>query len=467
MLRLGLAFAFVFAFIANANAQALGLLEPADPTGADLAQPADPADGSDRIPGLDETSVGIIPAGISAPFALIEGDGIKIAEGTALYPTFGLDTGVVSNVFYEDTSTTPAGVMRLMAGIGTGSLSNARLAPRSGGTRNVGSVQHRAELRLAYDLWLSGNDYVNAQNGLGIEAIARGVFGPQRTWSFLYLENFQRVIRAANFESSVQVNRDVNRLSLGVQFAPQGRSVRGLLSYTNTLDVFEDSDQRFANRLQNSFSLTGAWRFRPYTVLFANVSQGIFIGIGDATTVANAKTDSYPLTATTGIQTLLTLRTTLTGRVGYTNGFYATGPSFSNITGGLEFGYRYSPLGRVTAQYEYRHEDSINANFYRDHLLKLTLDQQFVPFTVSVVPELMFRRYEGIMTLVPSYPDTRDDVIVAVTAALRYYFRNSLAAVLQYRFSTDQTDYMYTIDGDTDDPSFTRHELVLGVRAAL
>src|SRR5690606_24796108 len=147
--------------------------QPADP----LAPPPD--EDPDAIPGLDETSVGIISAGIRAPIAVVEGDGVKVGEGTSLYPMVGLDTGFVNNVFYEEDSTASAGVMRLMVGLGTGSLSGARLAPRAGGTRNLGSVQHRAEVRLTYDFWLSGNDYVSDQNGLGVTAIARGVFAPR------------------------------------------------------------------------------------------------------------------------------------------------------------------------------------------------------------------------------------------------------------------------------------------------
>lgn len=459
MLRL-LVSAYIAGFATVAMAQPA---DPAAPVNPAVPPPEDP----DRVPGLDETSVGILPSGIGAPISIVEGDGIKIGEGTALYPTIGLDTGVVNNVFYEEASPASAGILRLIAGVGTGSLSSARLAPRSGGTRNLGSVQHRAELRLSYDLWLSGNDYVNQQNGLGIAATARGVFGPHRTWSFLYLDSFERVVRAANFESTSQVTRDVNRLVLGVQYAPPGRSVRAMLSYNNTLDLFEDGEHRFANRWHNTIGLTGAWRFRPLTVLFATVSQGLFFGVGSASALANSKSDSYPLTVSTGIQTLLTLKTTFTGRVGYNNGFYSSGPSYNAVMGGVDVGYRYSPLGRSSLTYEYRFADSINANFYRDHLLRMTVDQQFVPFAVSIVPELMFRRYEGIATLIPMAPDTRNDLIFSVTAAARYYLRNELAMVLQYRFATVQTDYMYTIMGDTDDPSFARHELIVGVRAAL
>lgn len=463
MIRLGLVSSFLLLLVDVANAQPVEPAGPADPVPLDPSNPLDP----DQVPGLDETSGGYAVTGMYAPVGAVEGKGIKVGEGTSLYPTVGLDTGFVSNVFYEDTSGVPAGMLRLMAGIGTGSLSAARLAPRSGGTRNVGDVQHRAELRLSYDFWLSGNDYVNEQNGLGIAATARGVFGPQRTWSFLYLDNFDRIVRSANFESTSQVTRDINRLVLGVQFAPPGRSVRAMLSYSNTIDIFESDAHAFADRMQNAFSLTGAWRFRPYTVLFATVSQGIYLGIGNNTMRANEKVDSYPLAVSTGIQTLLSLKTSLVGRIGYTNGFYSSGPSYSAVLGGVELGWRYSPLGRVTAMYEYRHDDSINANYYRDHRLSLDIQQSFVPFLFNVTPQLMFRHYDGITTLIPTYPDDRDDVIVNVPVAMRYYFRDSLAAVLQYRYSAVLTDYMYSSDGDIDDPSFSRHELILGVRAGL
>lgn len=424
------------------------------------------AEDPDRVPGLDETSSGLIPAGPVAPIGVVEGPGIKVGEGTAVYPTVGVDTGFVSNVFYEDTNTNVAGLFRLIAQIGTGSLNAKRLQPPAGGRTNLGDFQHREELRLSYDFYLSGNDYVNEQNGLGIAATLRGTVHPQRTWSFLYLDTFERVIRSANFETTSRINRDINRLSLGLQYAPPGRSIRGMLRYTNTLDLFE-GDNQFADRMQNAFGLTIAWRVRPVTVLFADFNQGFYFGLGDATANALPKQDSYPLTAVVGAQTLLSLKTSLVARVGYTNGFYA-GPSYSAVTGGVDFGWRYSPMGRVTATYEYIYEDSINANFFRDHRARLSLTQQFVPFVLSVEPEIRFRQYRGVMSLIPTAPtDTRDDFIMAATASARYNFRDRYAAVAQYRFSTVQTDFRYMIDGDIDDPTFLRHEIIFGFRAGL
>src|SRR5262245_23207282 len=64
-----------------------------------------------------------------APIPMVEGTGIKVGEGTTIHPVFGAETGVLSNVFYEETDTNAAGVLRLMAQIGAGSLSGLRLVP--------------------------------------------------------------------------------------------------------------------------------------------------------------------------------------------------------------------------------------------------------------------------------------------------------------------------------------------------
>lgn len=423
----------------------------------------DPTD-PDRIPGIDEQSVGIVPPGPTAPIAVVEGPGIRLSENSALYPSVGADTGFVSNVFFEESNAEMAGVFRLIGQIGTGSH-NAR---RRGYAGVMPAFIHREELRLTYDFYLSGDEYVSGQNGLGVAGTFRGTVHPGRRWSFLYLDAFERVIRAPNFESGERIDRNINRLYLGLQFAPPGRSVKGVLRYTNTIDIFEKDAHQFANRMQNAFGLMVSWRFRPKTVLFGDVSQGFNVPLGNGTVYAEPKTSSFPLALTTGVQTLLTLKTSLIARVGYTNGFYSTGASFGGVVGGVEAGWRYSPLGRVTAMYEYAFEDSINANYFRDHRVRLGVTQLFAPFALSVEPELRFRQYRGVQALIPMAPaDTRDDFIAAVSATARYNFRDRWAAVAQYRFSTLQTNFRYTFDGDTDDPTFLRHELVFGIRAGL
>lgn len=413
------------------------------------------------------------PSDAVAPISVVEGPGVKIGEGTVLHPIFGIETGFVSNVFHEEENTNSAGVLRVLGQIGTGSLPLSRLTSpamvqsdetgsgdEQSSVNNAGDFQYRADLRLSYDLMLSGNNTVTETGGLGIGGTFRGLVNPLRTWSFGFAEEFHRMIRAANFETGADTNRIINDVKLRLFFQPQGRTISGYLRYDNTIDYFESDRQEFANRIHHTFGTRLMWRIFPMTRLFLDGSFGVFDGLGDS-----EKVKSYPLTVTTGVQTLLSLNTTVSAHAGYTNGFYSDGPNFSSPTVGAEVGYRYSPLGRVILGYSYVHTDSVNANFFRDHVARLWIQQMFVPFSITLQPEVHFRRYEGI-TLVAG-PPTRDDVIFSLQAGLHYNFRNWIAATLGYDGTIVETDYRYMTDGFVDDPSYIRHELMVGLRVAL
>jgi hypothetical protein len=406
------------------------------------------------------------PEASTAPIDMVEGRGVKIGEGTTMHPVIGMQTGVLSNVFYESTDTSAAGVLRLLGQVGIGSLSGLRLvpaevAPSDSHDAPRGSFEYRAEARLAYDLMLSGNDAVQGSGGLGIGATFRGMTNPLGTVSFGFSDNFTRFIRSANFETDANTNRDINLLSLNVLYHPQGRSLAINGYYNNTIDVFERSTQDFANRWLHRFGLRPMWRWLPQTVVFADASWGVTTGFG----TSSMKVTSYPLEVVAGIATLISAKTTVNIQAGYVNGFYSAGPSYSAPTVGINLGYRYSPLGRITAAYDYSHEDSVNSNFYRDHVVRLNLEQMFVPFVFMVQPEIHFRQYEGVSIV--SGPPTRNDFIFSVISGLHYNFRNAFAATLDYHFSMISTDYRYMVDGISDDPSFARHELLAGVRWAL
>ena len=410
-------------------------------------------------------SPGINPEDAVQPLSIVEGAGIKVGEGTVLHPTIGVEAGVVSTVFFDDQNATTAGLMRILGEIGTGSLSQQRLARIEKDDSNLplqdsGAFQYRADLRLSYDYYPSTNENVSNQGGLGAGLIFRGIVHPNRPIQFAVVENFGREIRPTNFESPVSTNRDINDLKLQLQWAPTGRNLSGVLHYENRIDVFERSRQQFANRFQNTFGVRVNYQWLPQTRLYGDVSEGIYTGLGADST----KVTSYPLTAVAGIQTLITPRITAVSRVGYTNGFYSSGPSFSALVFGAQLGYRYTELGRVTAIYNYVHNDSINANFYRDHQFGVNLEHGFAPFLVLAGAEVMLRHYEGVIV---GGPTTRDDVLGSVRAEVRYMFRNWLAASVNYQFSVDSTNYMYDAGGGImDDPSFQRHELLGGLRAA-
>jgi len=407
-----------------------------------------------------------------SPIAIVQGTGVKVGESATVYPQVGLETGFVSNVFYDDKAPVGAGLLRVLGEVGIGSLSQRRLddntPPESSPAAPLpdrGGLVARADLYAAYDQYISGNDRVTSQGGLSGGAALRGVFNPNHPVFVSFLEHYERVIRATNFESSHDTNRDINWFTLRLNYQPSGRRLGGYVYYEHMLDLFEEDAQQFADRFDNRFGLRVNWQWLPITRLYVDVSEGVFTGVGSSST----KGTSYPLTAVAGIQTLLSLNTTFAAHVGYTQGFYSAGPSYASIVGGAQLGYRYSPLGRLILMYSYSHEDSINANFYRDHLIAASLEQQLEPVLFFVRPELRFREYQGIMNVIPGImtpSDTRDDVIFALIAGVHYNFRDWLAITGEYQLAVDQTDFRYNIGGMTDDPSYVRHEALVGIRAA-
>lgn len=428
----------------------------------------------------DEGDTSADPSSVSGPAAqavnpvsVVSGTGVKVGEGSTLYPVLGVETGFVSNVYYEDSNPTSAGLLRILGQVGFGSLPEQRLdqatVPESTPLSPLpdhGDMSFRTDIYAAWDQFLSTNDNLQAQGGLSGGVVARGVINPNRPFSISFLDHLQRVTRPTNFESNQDTDREVNNLTIRLTYQPVGRTVGGYLYYKHNLDFFEDEDQRFADRLNHTFGLRVNWQWLPLTRLYAEASWGVFGGLGSEST----KQSSYPLTTVIGATTVLSINTTLNARVGYANGFYSTGASYSTVTGGLQLGYRYSPLGRLLATYSYDQQDSINANFFTNHQLQLVVEHQFVPFVVFVKPEVHLRTYEGVSTVVPGImpsSDSRSDLIFRLVAGLRYNFRDSIAATLEYSLTSDQTDFTYMFDGVTDDPSYTRHELLLGLKAAL
>lgn len=407
------------------------------------------------------------PENAVAADSSVEGHGIRVGEGTVLHPVLGMETGYVSNVFYTDSNPQGAGILRLLAQISAGSVSGARLAPNAvGGDNNAGddvAFTYRASLRASYDFMLSGNNDVTGTGGLGLGATLRGIANPAGRWSFGFSEDFTRLIRAANYETNANTDRDINTLGLNLLYHPNDSAFGGYLYYQNTIDLFETSAQSFADRLQHRFGVHPTWKWLPQTTIFADVSLGIFTGIANS-----RKVTSLPLTTVAGINTLLSLKTTFNLQAGYTNGFYSSGPSYSAPTIDASLGYRYSPLGRVTLTYDWMYQDSVNANYYRDHTVRLWLQQLVVPFIFEIQPELHFREYQGVNTLITGAPPTRDDVIFSLITGVHYNLRDWAAATLNYRFTDVSTDYRYTSGGVTStNPSYARHEVLLGVRVAL
>jgi hypothetical protein len=397
---------------------------------------------------------------------VVEGAGIKIGEGTVLHPIIGIETGVVQNVFYEESDAEISGLMRVIGELAVGSLPPERMGPvaeQDEETRNFGDLAIRADLHVQYEEYLSGNELVREQRNLSFAGAIQGIVFPKNTWRFGFFDEIRRETRPVNFESPEQVNRDINKLALRLQFRPRGRSLSGQLSYTNLIDYFEDEDQQFANRIHHTAALQVAWQWLPLTRFTFDASFGYFAGLGSEST----RPTSTPLRLLGRVQTALTVKTMLNGYVGFGTGFYEGPKDFTNVIGGLQMSYRFSPTALIAAGYEYDFADSINASFYRDHAIQARMEQQIDRFAFNIGGELRFRRYNAVIVEVDPMQGDRDDVIVAVIAGATYNFRNWIAATLDYRLAIVQTDFRYMIEtGVVDDPSYTQQIIMAGLRAA-
>jgi opacity protein-like surface antigen len=412
----------------------------------------------------------------------VEGPGWKIGEDTTIHPVVGIETGAISNVFYtNDSNCRPgsdcvhaAGFLRGLFQIGAGSLNDVRLTsstqgpedpvteqPRSA-VADAGSFQYRADVRAAYDQILSTDGTVSDTGGFSFGSTLRGVVHPNGPFSLWLFDDFDRLIRAANFETDANTNRDINSLEVRLAYHPRARFA-GYLSYSNTFDVFERSNQQFADRTLNSVDLHPIWQWLPQTRIYADVSQGFNLPIGSSST----KVSSYPTAAGVGIATLLTPLITLNGSVGYTWLNYSSGASTSGVHGGVSLGYRYSEFGRIVLQYNRVYEDSINANFYQEHVIRAWGYHINAPLVFSLQPELHLRDYVGTIVQGSAGQLTRSDAIFQLIAGVSYNLRNSLAIGLDYRFAVDSTDFRYMTNGILMDPSYSRHSFLLGIRAAL
>jgi hypothetical protein len=438
-----------------------------------------------RVAGAQATNV--VPGGISdvtaasfdaaaavQPISGVEGAGVKVGEGTVLHPTFGAETGYVSNVFYSPTNPQGAGVLRAMAQIAMASLSTDRLNPSevtddatNPDAASIGMFQYRLNAAIAYDQMLSSNSAIENTGGFSANALFHGLVNPQGTFSLGFLENFTRTIRASNFETNQNLNRDVNVADLFLNIHPYGSALSGYAYAINTIDIFESTGtQQYPNRTINLFGAHPQYRLFPRTSIYIDASLGYSTGIGSSVADTSHPT-ATPFAIRAGIASLLTLKISANASIGYTNGFYSSGPSYSAPNADVYVEYRYDVYGKIGAWYDLSYSDSINANFYEDNSFRFYWEHLFSPVAFLIEPELHFRHYDGTTITGIGGATTRDDTVFAILAGVHYNFRNWIAATVDFRFETLSTGFRYMSGPDVIDPEFTRFELLGGLRLAL
>ena len=399
---------------------------------------------------------------------VIEGPGVSVGEGTVLHPNVGAEAGVINNVFYENTSPITSGILRVSAKFDVASAKapdEEEIDPEAfgedlGNEPAAPTVEFRAGGTVAYEEYLYyDNVSTPPQRNLTFDLAGHLVAYPQGTWSFIADDRLRRDVRPRHFENPTSTNRIDNLLNLSLRYQPGGRALSATLRYQNVLDIYQDTT--VANRMNQQIALRTDWQWRPYTRLFADLSYGFYGPLGDAAPAGLlTKHSSNPLHFLTGVATVLSEVVTVKAHLGWGWSPYAVGQGYNAPLLGAEFGYEYAPKGRVVLEADYYFADSTNANFYRDYKFAVGLEQGIdkLLFTSSIGTYL--RGYRGIDGLGAM---ERDDFILEGKARAQYVLTERYYATAEYIGTTVQTDYMPVVG---DDPSYTRHEFMLGARAA-
>lgn len=399
----------------------------------------------------------------------VEGKGMEVSPGTVIHPNVGAEFGVIDNLFYEQDSVVTTALMRLTANF---ALASEKIQPdepvpgeEPGNEPAPQTFQFRASGGLRYEeFFYYDNPSTAAQRNLAFDTQAHLQVYPAGTWSFIGDDRLRRDVRPRNYEDPSSNSRIDNMLDLGLRYQPGGRTISGTLRYQNMLDVFEDAS--VANRMNHTLGLRGDWQWLPFTRFFSDVSVGFFGPVG-STGMDLTKQGSMPIRGLVGVATTLTEPLTLKAHAGWGYAPYDAGEGYNGPLFDLEVGYQYAPAGRVVVEYAYDYEDSINANYFRDHKLQARIDQQLIDkLVLSGSVDLRLRGYRGITGMVGQMSPSRDDVVFAATARAQYVLTERYYLTGSYVGSLDQTDFTYPTVTGPDDPSYTRHELMFGARAA-
>ena len=425
---------------------------------------------------------------------VVSAPGVKVGEGTVLHPIVGAETGIVSNLFYEETDVRSTGIFRVVGEVAIASVPPERrdadirqnFNPWQGNSyrtydgpffrpdssddegANEGAppkLEFRAGARAFYEEYISGDTQVRDQRNLGLNGNAHAHFNPYGTVPVTLDYDLTRAIRPTNFESSESLDRWISNFRFGIRFQTGGRAIVPEFRYTNRIDYFESENSRFANRIQHNFGAKLNWWLARFTQFYADASLGIFSGLGDNNLGGmEYKRSSLPLRIRIGTNTALTEKLSTRAYLGFGKGFYSGGEDFTNVLANAGIIYKINPFGRLSVGYTYDFADSINSNYYAEHRLEASLTQQIRRLLITGKAGLHLRNYAGIPMAIGDA--NRTDLIFVVSGIGKYLIRDWLAITGTTQFVTDQTDYVATGSGFNDDPSFTRFELLGGVAAA-
>jgi len=343
-------------------------------------------------------------AQFSAPIRYNEGPGIKLSDSMVFHPGIEMEGRYDSNALYSETAV-GAPYLRVIGHIHLATLSPQRLTDGDGKSYQQ-KVDFRLKTAVSFRNYFSDNAAVEKQRGLEVDAGMGLTLFPQGMFSFSLADDFARTVAPPNMEVAKSLERDTNRASAKLRFAPGGGLLSISFGYAMNINIFEDSNLAYANSLFHELSLNVKWKLLPKTAVFLDVTEQItsyYDRNGGTPPAGLINNDSYPIRAYLGIGGLFTPRLSALVKLGYGNSITSTDgydaisdQSYNMLLAKAEAGYQFTPMAKFKVGYEHNFQDSFIANYFVDEQIYAGYDH-FIGgrFLLHGQIDYRYRQYKG------------------------------------------------------------------------
>lgn len=415
---------------------------------------------------------GTAHAQFSTPIRYNEGPGVKLTDSLVFHPGVAIETRYDNNPLATDNELQGAAYMRLIAHLDLATLSAQRRTDGSGAVSRQ-AFEFRLRSALAYREYLSGEDAVQEQRALEIDAGLLLKYAPSRMITLQLSDDYGRQVTARNFQvvgdgggtvtlPSATLSRDLNRLAAEAKLSPGGGRLALAAGYALNLDAFEDDGFNRNNKFFHEAFLRGSYKLLPKTAVMLEVVQQFYdyYNLSGSPSLFDNVT-SKPFRAYAGFSGLITPKFSVLAKVGYGNSFYDQNADFSSVLAKVELGYQIGPTARAKVGYERRFDDSFYGNYFADHIVYAGYDHQVAQrFLLHLMFDYRFRAYDGFPT--GSGVSVLDMNLVTLGAGFDYQIKDWVYVGIGYDLQLQNiTDGPSLADatsafGLTD---FTRHQV--------
>ena len=302
---------------------------------------------------------------------LTQDRGVRTGEFT-LYPSIGLMGHYDSNLFngnVEEKGNEPIGArsLRIMPKL---SLSNDPNSNVSLGFTGVGDAR----------IYFGGeNAAIAAQQNVGGNVGLDITGGQRRTFSFTFFDNFNRSLRANNWETTQTFNRIANDVGARIEFhpgdIPERRPFNVAFTAAYAFDKFDEFES--GNNSTVRTRLVGSWKFLPKTAAIIDASWDFRNYDNNDLATRNLAFSSKPFRGKFGLSGMLTKRISAQALAGWGLSAHEQGSTFNNYLASIGVGVRASESTRLFAGYDHDFVDSFLSNFADVHRFSGSLRQRF------------------------------------------------------------------------------------------